>query len=639
MSLVWTLDRGAQLKSDNSVRFSVWAPRLRAPIVRVCTGPAIGDYPLTPVENEPGLFSATVPDVGAGADYVFVSGDGRELPDPVSRSQPNGVHGPSRVIDPTTREWTDIWWRGVPIDELVIYELHVGTFTPEGTFTAIIPRLAELKALGVTAIELMPIAQFPGERNWGYDGVDLYAPQNTYGGPDGFAALVDAAHDVGLGVILDVVYNHVGPEGNYLDAFGPYFAEKYTTPWGRALNYGDADSEDVRRFVIDNALYWITEFHVDGLRIDAAHRIFDLGARHVLAELAAEVHDQAARLDRTVALIAESDLNDAKLLRPPSEYGYGLDGQWADDFHHAVHATLTGERNGYYADFGPVSFIVQALREPFVFDGQYSMSRRRRHGGTSVGIPRTRFVVAIQNHDQIGNRAAGERLTTILRPEQLRFAAALLLLSPYVPLLFMGEEYGETNPFQYFISHGDASLAAAVRDGRRAEFSAFEWSEAVPDAADPETFTRSKLDWSKLTEERHAQTLALHRDLIALRRDEPMLRPDGARILVEEGDRGWFSILREPSFDYTRPGPYEGDRVVSLFNCSPQDIDVSIPGDGDRSWTLRLSTDAASYGGADRIVSHVEALPFDDAPKRLLAAPRRQTVHLPPWSAATFSSL
>jgi maltooligosyltrehalose trehalohydrolase len=640
MAELWTLDRGARLHPDGSVRFSVWAPRLDTPRVRICTGPARGEYEMTSADGERGVYAVTVANVGDGAEYVFTDGAERVFPDPVSRSQPRGVQGASRVVDPMKYEWTDIWWRGVPMEELVAYELHVGTFTAEGTFAAIVPRLAELKALGATAIELMPVAQFSGDRNWGYDGVDLYAPHAAYGGPDGLAALVAAAHEAGLGVILDVVYNHVGPEGNSLDAFGPYFTEKYRTPWGRALNYDGADSDEVRRFVIDNALYWVTEYHIDGLRLDAVHGIFDVSARPVLQELASAVHDQAGYLDRNVIIIAESDLNDARLIRSVTEHGFGLDGQWSDDFHHAVHATLTGERNGYYADFGPVSAIAESLREPFVFEGQYSTFRRRRHGSSSVGIPRCRFVVAIQNHDQIGNRAAGDRLAALLPADKRRLATALLLLSPYVPLLFMGEEYGETSPFQYFIDHGDPSLVAAVRAGRLGEFAAFDWKDAVPDAADPATFERSKLDWSLATHGEHAQTLALYRDLLALRRDEPMLRPDGARVVVADGEPGWITLLREPAYDYTRPGTYAGDLILSVFNCSGQSIDVPVSTAGDRSWSLRFSSDAAAYGGEERIASYIDALPVDDGPKRLMGGTTRsQTVRLPAWSAALYLSI
>jgi maltooligosyltrehalose trehalohydrolase len=589
-------------------------------------------------DGERHFFAATIPNVGAGADYVIVTDDQRALPDPVSRWQPHGVHGASRVVDPNAFEWSDVFWRGVMMEELVIYELHVGTFTPEGTFAAIIPRLAELKSLGVTAIEIMPVAQFPGERNWGYDGVHLYAVQESYGGPAGLKDLVDAAHSAGLGVILDVVYNHVGPEGNYLETFGPYFTDRYRTAWGRAVNYDDAGSDDVRRFIVDNALYWITEFHIDGLRLDAVHGIYDFGARHILEELASAVRDQAAHLDRNVVVIGESDLNDPRLLRSTVEHGCGLDGQWSDDFHHAVHALVTGERAGYYADYGGAAVVADAMREPFVYEGQYSQSRNRRHGASSVGIPRCRFVVSIQNHDQVGNRAASDRLSTIIGPASRRLAAALLLLSPYVPMLFMGEEYGESNPFLYFVDHGDPALVDAVRRGRATEFAAFKWAGEIADPADLATFERSKLDWPALGDASKDQTLALYRDLLALRRDEPMLRPDGSRTSVDDGAPGWITLLRETSYTYSRPGNYDGDMLLAVFNCSERDVNVPLPGAGDRGWSLRFSSDSAAYGGEDRIAAYVDAMPADDGPKRLLGEPPRQSVRLPAWSAALFAS-
>ena len=585
------------------------------------------------------MWSVTVPNVGANAEYTFVHDDGRALPDPVSRWQPEGVHGASRVIRPDAFHWTDVAWRGVALDELVIYELHVGTFTPEGTFAAIVPRLVELKSLGISAIEIMPVAQFPGDRNWGYDGVGLYAVQQSYGGPNELKQLVDAAHSVGLGVILDVVYNHVGPEGNYLDAYGPYFTEKYKTPWGRALNYDDAGSDEVRRFIVDNALYWVTEYHVDGLRLDAVHGIFDFSALHLLQEISTSVHDEAARLGRGVVVIAESDLNDPKLIRSPDAYGYGLDAQWSDDFHHAVHAALTGERNGYYADFGGVSAIAASLREPFVYDGRFSRHRHRRHGGSSVGLPRRRFVVAIQNHDQVGNRAEGDRLSRTLTPAQLRLAAALLLLSPYVPLVFMGEEYGETNPFHYFISHGDEALATAVREGRRKEFETFGWGDAVPDPQARETFERSRIDWAKRQVAEHQQLLMVYRDLLALRREEPLLRPDGARVSVADGDPGWITLLREPLDDDAGSGWGE---LLAVFNCSGEAVNVPVPAPDARAWTLRLSTDASGYGGADEVVPAIAAGPAPGAPRRLLEPERdasRRSVRMPPWTAALYAAI
>jgi maltooligosyltrehalose trehalohydrolase len=467
---------------------------------------------------------------------------------------------------------------------------------------------------------------------------------------------VDAAHAEGLAVILDVVYNHIGPEGNYLPLYGPYFTEKYKTPWGPALNYDDADSDEVRRFVVDNALYWTTEYHVDGLRLDAVHGIFDFSAKHLLQEIVESVHAQAEHLDRRVLVIGESDLNDPKLIRPISQHGYGLDGQWSDDFHHAVHAALTGETLGYYADFGDVEQIAASLREPFVYAGQYSPHRRRRHGGSSSGLPRDKFVVAIQNHDQVGNRASGDRLSTVLSPDQLRLAAALLLLSPYVPLLFMGQEYGETNPFQYFVSHGDPKLVEAVRTGRRKEFESFGWGEDVPDPQSEETFKHSILDRMRAGQPEHAAVFALYRDLLALREEDPMLKPDAAQFSVSETD-GCIALLRWPvGHDDGR-----GGAALALFNCTAESREMTMPEMGSGHWMLRLTTDATGYGGEGRLsdsgaraeeaalagaaswssdASSSGAGAVADAPRRLTdtmaeSAPGR-TVMLPPWSAAVF---
>jgi maltooligosyltrehalose trehalohydrolase len=633
MSPPWFLEAGARLQSDNSVRFTLWAPHASAalpPRVRVCTGPARGDYPMQPAEAEPGTYAALVPNVGAGADYVFVLDDDRELPDPVSRWQPNGVHGPSRVVDPEF-EWKAQYWIGTPMDEIIAYELHVGTFTPEGTFAAIVPRLSELKELGIRAIELMPVAQFPGDRNWGYDGVFPYAVQNSYGGPIELKKLIDAAHEHRIGVILDVVYNHVGPEGNVLDEFGPYFTDRYETPWGRTFNFDGPDSDAVRRYIVDNACYWVTEFQVDGLRLDAAHGMFDLGAVHILEEIAAAVHARASELRKTIVVIAESDLNDPRLLRQPDDGGYGLDAQWSDDFHHAIHAAFTGESGGYYCDFGPVGLIADALREPFVYDGRYSKFRRRSHGRPSTGLPSDHFVVAMQNHDQIGNRACGERLATLLTPAQLRIAAVLLLLSPYVPMLFMGEEYGETNPFQYFVSHGDEELVAAVRNGRRAEFAAFAEAADFPDPQADATYNRSKIDWSKRENGQSAQLLALHRDLLALRRDEYLLRPDRAQIIVDDGASGWITILREPVDDWADSQP----SILTVYNCSGEPLDVPVPDSTGRAWTMRLGTDAAAYGGNAELAERIQADGETDGPRRLVDVSQR-TVRMPPWTAAVY---
>lgn len=508
--------------------FRVWAPRAASVELRLGRPAGAG----LKMKSADGYWEAYSRRAGQGTLYSYSVDGGEPRPDPASRSQPLGVHGPSEVVDQAAFDWQDGAWKGLPQEQLIIYELHPGTFTSEGGFAGVEARLDYLKALGVTALELMPVAQFPGERNWGYDGVYPYAPQASYGGPAGLKRLVNACHKAGLAVVLDVVYNHLGPEGNYLDVYGPYFTDHYRTPWGRAVNFDGPDSVPVREFFIGNALYWFRDFHVDALRLDAVHGICDLGARHFLAELADRTRELAAQSGRELLLIAESDLNDPRLIRPAEEGGYGLHAQWSDDFHHALHSLLTGERQGYYEDFGGFQALAKASSEAFVYDWAWSPHRRRMHGAPAGGLPPARFVVCSQNHDQVGNRLLGERLSALTTPRRLRLAAGAVLLSPYVPLLFMGEEYGETNPFLYFVSHGDEALVAAVREGRKKEFAAFGWKQEPPDPQAPETFERSRLDWSKPEGGRHAGTLDFYRRLIALRRAEPSLGPVGRQDLV-----------------------------------------------------------------------------------------------------------
>jgi maltooligosyltrehalose trehalohydrolase len=535
-----------------------------------------------------GVFETTVPGIAPGTDYLYRL-EGRDRPDPVSRHQPHGVHGASRVVDPGAFAWSDAAWRGLEMADLVLYELHVGTFTDAGTFDAAIPHLDALRDLGITAVELMPVAEFPGGRNWGYDGVHPYAPQSTYGGPEGLRRLVDAAHARGLGVVLDVVYNHLGPEGNYLGDFAPYFTDRYRTPWGQALNFDGPESDEVRRYFVDNARYWVTEFHLDGLRLDAVHAICDASATNVLAEIAAAVHGEEATLGRRLLVIAESDLNDPRLVRSPARGGYGLDGQWSDDLHHAVHAALTGERSGYYADFGGAGAVAKALRDRFVYDGARSVHRRRRHGAPARDVPADRFVVFAQNHDQVGNRATGDRLAALVPLAAQKLAAALVLLSPYVPLLFMGEEYGETSPFQYFVSHGDPALVEAVRAGRREEFAAFGWRGDVPDPQEEATFLRSRLVRSRAAAPPHAQVLRLYRDLLGLRRAEPALRPGAAAVdVLDDPAAGWVALARRLA----------GARdVLAVFNLAPDEGTITLGEPARGRWLLRLSTEDAAYGG------------------------------------------
>ena len=640
----WRLGRGARLTSSG-VWFSVWAPAATRVSVSIATGDGAGEHRLEQRTGERGVFSAHVAGVKAGDRYGVRVDDGEPLPDPVSRSQPDGVHARSEVIDPDAFEWRDEGWSGVALPDFVIYEVHIGTFTPEGTFDAAAARLPELLALGITVIELMPVAEFPGRRNWGYDGVHLYAPHSAYGGPAGLKRLVNAAHALGIGVVLDVVYNHVGPEGNYLDQFGPYFTDVYRTPWGRAVNYDGAGSDAVRRWVHDNALYWITEFHVDALRLDAVQGIYDFGALQLLEELSDEVHELGRRMGRKIQLMAESDLNDPRLVRPPEQGGFGLDAQWADDVHHTIHAALTGERHGYYQDFAGVATVADVYREPFFYARRYAPHRDRTHGRSSAGVPRQRFVVCAQNHDQIGNRPNGERLASLVDAGRTRLSAALVLLSPYIPLLFMGEEYGETAPFLYFVHHGDPALIDAVRAGRQREFEALGKREAQIDPQSEDTFTRCRLDWFKRNAGAGAQLLSLYTHLLALRREEPALRP-GASVAHVQGGADWCTVFRAM--------PLQGDIFDAVraqralwyaFNLCEHAQDIPVPADASQRWRLRLSTDAGDYGGSNLLVHSISAeepeKDVSDAPKRLLlpvthAEPRARTVRVPAWSAAVY---
>ena len=465
-----------------------------------------------------GYHSLTVPHLKAGAKYMFELRRGHERPDPASRRQPDGVHGPSELVDLRAFPWTDAHWKGIALEDSVFYELHVGTFTPQGTFAAIIPHLEPLIELGITTIELMPIAQFPGNRNWGYDGVYPYAVHASYGTPRELQQLVDAAHARGLAVALDVVYNHLGPEGNYLRDFAPYFTDHYKTLWGSAINFDGPYSDEVRRFFIQNALYWLENFHIDALRLDAVHGIFDSSAVPFLADLSTQVKQLAARLGRNISLIAESDLNDSRVLRPVCKGGFGMDSQWSDDFHHSVHTLLTGEHTGYYEDFGELSHLGTTLKQGWFYDGKFSRHRIRRHGNPPPPFKGTHFVVCTQNHDQVGNRALGERLSCLLNFESLKLAAAVNLLSPFVPLLFMGEEYGETAHFLYFTSHSDPALAEAVRRGRTEEFRSFNWQGEVPDPQAEATFSSSRLHHELAGQEPHRTLRRFYQALLRCRK-------------------------------------------------------------------------------------------------------------------------
>jgi maltooligosyltrehalose trehalohydrolase len=526
--------------SQDGVRFRVWAPDARELELVLHDGQAAGTHPLAKVAG--GLYETWVERAAAGNRYAYRL-DHDELPDPASRFQPDGVHAASQVIDPSTFHWTDQRWRLRPLQDLIIYELHVGTFSPEGTFAGVQARLPYLRDLGITAIELMPVADFAGARNWGYDGVALFAPSRAYGTPDDLRRLVDAAHRHGLAVILDVVYNHLGPEGAYLSRYSHrYFTERHGTPWGPAVNLDGEGSEFVREFIIDNALHWVREYHVDGLRLDATHALIDETTRHIFAELAHQVRETPGR---EVILHAEDERNLAVIVQAPEEGGWGLDGVWADDFHHVVRRLLAGDQHGYFADFkGTTDELARTIRQGWLYTGQHSAHHKRARGTDPDAVPMYRFVVCIQNHDQVGNRATGDRLHHRIHPAAWRAASTVLLMAPMTPLLFMGQEWATSSPFQYFTDLAP-ELGRLVTEGRRTEFAAFpEFAEPalrarIPDPQAPSTFERSKLNWAEQADGEHARSIALYRALIALRRDEPGLagddRTEGAAVASTSG--------------------------------------------------------------------------------------------------------
>jgi maltooligosyltrehalose trehalohydrolase len=510
---------GATYLGADRCRFCVWAPHAEHVEVQILS-PKRVRIPLN--KDDCGYHFDDVADVGPTSRYIYRLDGTLERPDPASRFQPQGVHGPYEVVE-SKFPWQDNGWNGLALSDFVIYELHVGTYTEAGTFDALIGHLQSLKDLGITAVELMPVGQFPGSRNWGYDGVYPFAVQNSYGGPHGLKRLVDACHREGLAVILDVVYNHLGPEGNYFADFAPYFTDRYKTPWGLALNFDGPYSDEVRRFFIENARYWIADFHVDALRLDAVHAILDHSPQPFLAELSAEVESLAADLKRRIHLIPESAANDARLIRARELGGYGLDAVWSDDVHHALRALLTGDRSGYYQDYGKLEHLVRAYRDGFTYCGEYSRFRKRRHGSSTKDIPAERFVVFAQNHDQVGNRLRGDRLTENVRFNALKLAAATVILSPFIPLIFMGEEYGETAPFAYFISHSDNALIEAVRRGRREEFAAFQWQGEIPDPQDEATFLQAKLRHEGCHEDQRRVLRDFYKKVLQLRKTIPAL--------------------------------------------------------------------------------------------------------------------
>ncbi len=613
---------GAVVTGPSQVTFRAWAPWAKTLSVEI-----LSHQPeVVTMQSQPyGYWETTVANVGAGTRYQYILHEKLTRPDPASRFQPEGVHGPSEIVDPSAFTWTDQAWKGLPLSDYIIYELHPGTFTKSGTFDDIIPLLPYLRdTVGITAIELMPIAQFPGSRNWGYDGTYLFAPQNSYGGPEGLHRLINACHSAELAVVLDVVYNHLGPEGNYWGDFGPFFTDHYRTPWGSAVNYDGPHSDAVRDLIISNAVYWTRDYHIDALRLDAIHGIYDASATHILKELTSAVHAAAKQEDRSVWVIAESDWNDSKLVTPSSKGGLGLDAQWNDDFHHALHAAMTGEQNGYYQDFGSLDHVATALRKHFVISGQYSHHRHRQHGNSGAHLLPEKFVVFAQNHDQIGNRAQGDRLSTLIPFAAQQVATASVLLSPFIPLLFMGEEYGEYAPFQYFIDHGDEGLIEAVRKGRLAEFKPFGWKN-IPDPYDVATFESSRLTPPNAHNETHQRMAAWTSKLIALRKQHASL---GTGVKGHQL-RAWVNPSKTILTIYRKNPEAEAMLLILGFNNQPTTLTLSQP---KGQWSLLVDSGQTPYVDP----ANSSAL---QAPLKLDVASVKQTLSLPAFPVWIFQHI
>jgi len=551
--------------------FSVWAPEKKSMQLHIVSP---GDRIIPMIAATDGYFTIEVEGVLPGARYFFRPDNNGDLPDPASQSQPEGVHGASAVLDHRTFLWSDHHWKGLPFENLILYEIHVGTFTSEGTFEAIIPRLDDLVDLGVNAIEIMPVSQFPGKRNWGYDGVFPYAVQNSYGGANGLKKLVDACHRKDIAVFLDVVYNHIGPEGNYFREFGPYFTKKYNTPWGDAINMDTEWADGVRDFFSDNAVYWFENFHIDGLRLDAIHTVFDSSAIHFWELLQQKITTLQKKTGRIFHTIAESDLNSPRVVQPVSKNGFGFTAQWLDDFHHALYVLLDPKGKSRYFDFGKIEQLAKAYTDGFVHSGEYVYFRKRKYGASSAGIAGNKFVVFNANHDQAGNRVKGERLSMLVDFERLKLAAAAMLLAPYIPMLFMGEEYGDDAPFFYFVDHSDQHLIEAVRKGRREEFAAFKDEGDPRDPQDEKTFLDSTLHWCKRTESKHAILLQWHKTLIALRQTTPALQNFDKKSIHTE-------IVGEKTLVIQRTAIDNQNKIIIVLNFSEQSERYTIRGNSE----------------------------------------------------------
>lgn len=558
---------GAELLSDNRWRFSVWAPEREKMILQI-VHPVKQEIVMQ--KDEMGYFTAMVENVAEDFRYFYIPDNEGSFPDPASGFQPEGVHGPSQVVFHERFQWTDDAWRGIPLKHLILYEIHVGIFTPEGTFDAIIPRLDEISETGINAIEIMPVSQFPGNRNWGYDGVFPYSVQNSYGGPDGLKRLVDACHSKGIAVLLDVVYNHLGPEGNYLNRFGPYFTNKYRVPWGDAVNFDDDWCDGVREYFSENSCFWFEKYHLDGLRVDAIHMVFDTGAVNFWEIVRKKIDNMEQQFGRKFYLIAESDFNSPRVVKSPEMGGFGFDAQWLDDFHHALYVLLDKKGRSRYEDFGYMEQLAKAYSDGFVHSGDYVKFRKRKHGASSVGVSGERFVAFNQNHDQIGNRVKGERLSVLVDFDRLKLASAALFLSPYIPLLFMGEEYGETTPFYYFVSHTDRELVKAVREGRKKEFAGYKWNAEPPDPQAESTFNESKIDWNRRNSGKHKLLLDWNKELIRLRKENPALRS------TDKNDLKAYPVNNKGLILHRRSSN-ELQHLICFMNFDDDETTFSIP--------------------------------------------------------------
>jgi maltooligosyltrehalose trehalohydrolase len=578
----------AEIKHNKTI-FRVWAPLKKSMSLHI----------VAPVEalhsmqkEEEGYWSFALDGIPAGTRYYFVPDEEGDFPDPASPYQPEGVHGPSELIDHEAYEWKDSDWKGLPLQDWIIYEIHTGCFTPDGNFEAIIPRLAELRDTGINAIQLMPVIQFPGTRDWGYDGVYPYAVQNSYGGPRGLKKLVDACHAHGIAVILDVIYNHIGPEGNYLARFGPYFTEKYKTPWGAAINYDDRFCDGVRDFFSGNPLYWFQHYHVDALRCDAVHMMFDTGAYHFWQLTTEKVKQLSKKLERPLYMIAESDLNSPIVLSPVEKAGYDFHAQWLDDFHHALYALIDPKGTERYYDFGSIQQLAKAYTDGFVHSGEWVKFRKRKHGISSAGIPGNRFIAFINNHDQAGNRPGGERLNMLVDFERTKIAAAALLLSPYIPFLFMGEEYAEDTPFYFFTSYSDPGLKKAVQEGRKKEFEDFPSDQTAPDALDEKTFLKSRIHWEKREQGHHKIALEWYKQLIGLRKKYSAL---------QSFDKKYTKMdpVGQSAFILRRISERNDGELIAVFNLSEIKTTIPLPDDLPLCERIMYSRDDQWRNGPD----------------------------------------